>query len=286
MLSGRTRLLCLIGDPVAHSASPLMYNTAFEELGLEYAFMCFRSNIEELPETVAALKRLNVRGFSCTMPVKMAMCDYVDELTPAAELMQAVNCVSIEEDGRLVGHNTDGRGYIDALKSKGVDIVGKKITLIGGGGAATAIAVQLALDGAKELRIFNRPGKSFDRASVLADKLNEQTDCEVVACDSTDSASLRASIADSYLLCNGTSVGMAPNVDQSPITDSSMLHPDLIVSDVIYNPMETKLIKDAKASGCEAYGGYDMLLYQGVVAFKIWTGEDMPLEVVKEALNK
>lgn len=283
MLNGKTRLICTLGDPVSHSLSPLMHNTGFELLNLEYAYLCINTKVEETEETIAALKRLNARGFSCTMPVKVRAFELADELSPSAELMQAVNAAVIE-DGKVRGHNTDGIGFTTAIKESGHNFIGKKVTIIGGGGAATAMTVQTALEGAAEIAVFNRPGKSFMRASALAEKLNSETKCKVKVYDLLDNNSLKNEISESCILANGTPVGMAPNQNASPVNDLSVFHDNLLVVDAVYNPLETKLVSDAKACGCEAFGGLSMLLYQGAAAFKFWTGLDLPVEEVRKKL--
>lgn len=285
MLNGRTRLICTLGDPVSHSLSPLMHNTGFELLDLEYAFLCFNTKIHQMEETIAALKRLNARGFSCTMPVKVRAYELADHLSPAAELMQAVNCAVIEDD-KVYGYNTDGIGFTTAIREAGHDFTGRKVTLLGGGGVATAMAVQTALEGAAEISIFNRPGKSFDRVTALAERLQSRTDCKIGLYDINDADRLKGEVGESCVLANGTSVGMAPNPDASPISDLSIFHKDLLVTDAVYNPLETKLVSDAKSCGCEAFGGLAMLLYQGAAAFKLWSGEEMPVEEVKQRLFK
>ncbi len=169
-----------------------------------------------------------------------------------------------------------------AVKEDGVDIIGKKMTLLGAGGAATAILVQAALDGVAEINVFNVRDNFFGRAEEIVAKLNERTECKVTLHDFSDPEVLRASIAKSTILVNGTSVGMAPNVDRTIITDTSMFHKDLFVFDVIYNPQETRLLREAKEAGCKTGNGMYMLLYQGAASFKLWTGEEMPVEIIKE----
>ena len=283
MLNGKTRLICTLGDPVSHSLSPLMHNTCFQLLGLDYAYLCFNTKLHQVEDTIAALKRLNAKGFSCTMPIKVRVSELADELSPAAELMSAVNTALIEED-KVIGHNTDGIGFTTAIKEAGCDFTGKKLTILGGGGAATAMAVQAALEGAAEISIFNRAGKSFDRAEQLAKKLTAKTACKVNLCDITNNALLKKEVGESCVLANGTPVGMAPNENASPITDLSIFHDQLLVMDAIYNPRETKLVTDAKACGCIAFGGLTMLLNQGAAAFKIWTGEELPVEEIRKKL--
>lgn len=281
MITGKTRLTGLLGSPVAHSISPMMHNEAFQLLNLDYAYLGFDIKEDEMEEAVKALKLLRVRGFNCTMPVKIRMCELCDKLSPAAALIGAVNTV-VNDDGILTGHNTDGIGFISALKSCGHDIKGKKMTLLGAGGAATAMAVQAALDGASEISIFNRKSRSWQRGLDLADKLNNATSCRVALYDLDDTNELRRQIAGSDLLANGTPCGMAPNENASPIPDPSLLHEGLIVFDAIYNPRETRLLTQAKEAGCHAYNGLSMLLYQGAEAFRLWTGCEMPTEIIRE----
>lgn len=281
MITGHTRLTGLLGSPVAHSISPLMHNEAFQLLGLDYAYLCFEVTETDMEEAIKSLKFLNARGFNCTMPVKIRMCELADQLSPAAEMIGAVNTVVIE-DGILTGHNTDGIGYMASLKEVSVNPIGKKMVLLGGGGAATAIAVQAALDGVSELSLFNRRGRSWERAQKLADTLNERTGCRVSLFDLADGNMLKKELESSYLLTNATPVGMAPNTDISPIPDAAILHEGLIVSDVIYNPRRTKLMEDAEKRGCCTCNGLYMLLYQGAEAFRLWTGCDMPVLEIKD----
>ena len=171
---------------------------------------------------------------------------------------------------------------MQAARDAGFDLTGKTMTLLGGGGAATAICVQAALDGLKEIRVFNLKDAFYPRLQALVDKINDKTDCTVTLSDLADKEALKASIASSHILVNGTSVGMSPNVDGCLIDDVSVFRPDLIVSDVIYNPEETKLLRLAREHGCKTFNGLYMLLYQGAEAFKIWTGQEMPVDIIKE----
>ena len=188
----------------------------------------------------------------------------------------------VNDNGILTGHNTDGIGYMMAVKDAGYDIIGKNMTLMGAGGAATAVCVQAALDGVASINVFSLKDQFWDRAVKLVDTINEKTSCKASLYDIADKTSLKKSIDESYILTNGTSVGMAPNVDNCIIDDTSFFHEGLVVSDVIYNPKETKLLRLAKENGCHTFNGLYMLLYQGAEAFKIWTGEEMPVEHIKE----
>lgn len=279
-IDGNTILTGLLGSPVSHSISPLMHNEAFRLLDLNYAYLCFNVNTDSLKTAVEGLKALGVRGFNCTMPNKNLMCELADKLSPAAKISGAVNTV-LNENGVLTGFNTDGIGYMLSVKDAGFDIIGKKMTLLGAGGAATAIASQAALDGVAEIDIFSRRTKFWNRACELTDTLNRDTSCKVALYDLEDKTELKHSIDSSTILTNGTSVGMAPNTEMCIITDMNMFHEGLIVSDAIYNPRETRLLKLAKEHGCHTFNGLYMLLYQGAEAFQIWTGKEMPVSDIK-----
>lgn len=279
-ITGHTKLTGLLGSPVAHSISPMMHNDSFKLLDLDYVYLCFDVDTTTLKTAVDGMKVMGVRGFNCTMPDKNLMCELADKLSPAAEMIGAVNTV-VNDDGILTGHNTDGIGYMRAVKDAGHDIIGKNMTLLGAGGAATAICVQAALDGVASINVFSIKDQFFGRAHNLVDKINKNTNCKASLYELDDKTMLNKSIENSHILTNATSVGMAPNTDNCIITDESIFRPDLIVSDVIYNPRETKLLTMAKAHGCKTFNGLYMLLYQGAEAFKIWTGKEMPIEQIK-----
>lgn len=280
-MNGYTKLTGLLGHPVAHSISPLMHNEAFKITNKNYAYLCFDAKEEELEQKVEALKQLGARGWNCTMPDKIRMYELCDFLSPAAELIGAVNTV-VNEEGKLYGYNTDGVGYMMSVQEAGFQIIGKKMTLIGAGGAAMAILVQAALDGVKEVSLFCRHGKSWNHAKEMTQRLNKETNCKVRLFDLANKELLKKEISESAILTNATNVGMAPNEDQSIIEDPTMFHAQLVVSDVIYNPRETKLMKLAKEAGCPTFNGLYMLLYQGAEAFRLWTGTDMPVAHIKE----
>lgn len=282
-ISGTTRLLALFGSPVGHSGSPAMYNYSFEKLGIDYAYLAFDVTVDTMEKAVQAAKTLNMRGFNITMPCKTEALKYMDELSPAARLIGAVNTVVIE-DGKFFGHNTDGRGFLLNLAEHGVDIKRKKLTILGGGGAATAIFVQAALDGAGEITVFNMKDPFYANVEAMAARISkEASGCQVKVCDLADEELLKAEIKSSDLLVNATRVGMKPMDGESLIKDSSVFRRDLVVCDVVYNPKETRLMQDAAAAGCETViGGLGMLLWQGVEAFKLYTGKDMPVKEVQE----
>lgn len=284
-ITGHTELIGLIAKPIRHSKSPMMHNTAFEALGLDYAYLVFEVDNDNLEESVKGLKALGVRGFNVSMPNKGPIMQYLDEILPAGELCQAVNTV-VNENGRLIGTSTDGEGFMMACIDNNMPIVGKKITLLGAGGAATAIAMQAGLDGVAEISIFNKDDQFFARAQENADKLNAKTGCKARAFKLEDTEALRREIADSVMLVNATSCGFAAQTGLCPIPDASYLRPDLMVADVIYSPAETALLAMARQVGCPTMNGIGMMLYQGAAAFKMWTGHDMPIEPVKQALSE
>lgn len=281
LITGHTKLTALLGSPVAHSVSPLMHNEAFRQLGLDYVYLCFDVGEDTLFQAVAGLKACGIRGFNLTMPNKNKVVELLDELSPAARMIGAVNTV-VNEQGRLIGYNTDGIGYMKAAEDAGHQLTGKTITVMGAGGAATAICAQAALDGVKKIHIFARPSsRFFERMKKLTDNINASTSCEALLHDNGDDSALRKAVSESYLLLNATSVGMAPDVEGCILRDTSLLRPGLVVSDVIYNPRETVLLRKAKDAGCETFNGMYMLLYQGAEAFRLWTGMEMPVGDIK-----
>lgn len=283
-ITGHTELIGLIATPIRHSKSPTMHNEAFAKLGLDYAYLAFEVGTEDLEQAVQGLKALKVRGWNVSMPNKIEIAKYLDHLSPAAQLCGAVNTV-VNDNGVLTGNITDGIGYMRSLKENGIDVTGKKMTIVGAGGAATAIEIQAALDGVKEISIFNRKDEFWDRAVQNVKNINEKTNCKASLFDLADSEALRAEIADSYLFANATGVGMKPLEGQMVIPDETYLRKDLIVTDVVYIPVKTKLLETAEKVGCKTMNGEGMMLFQGAAAFEMWTGKEMPIEHVKEVLD-
>lgn len=281
-ISGTTGLLALIGSPVGHSGSPAMYNYSFQKLGLDYAYVAFDVPAEKVEKAIEAMRTFHMRGCNVTMPDKTEAVKYMDELSPAARMIGAVNTI-VNDDGRLTGYITDGEGFVSNLRDHGVEIAGKKITVAGGGGAATAIQVQCALDGAREITIFNIKDAFFARTLETAEKIRkEKPECVVNVYDIADTAKMTEEIASSDIFANATIVGMKPMEQESVVKDTSAFRPGLVVCDAVYNPKETKLLREAKEAGCTCISGEGMLLWQGVAAFKLYTGQDMPVQEVKE----
>lgn len=285
-LTGHTLLISLIATPIRHSMSPTMHNESFKKLGLDYAYLAFEVGNEELADAVQGIRALGIRGSNVSMPNKQAIIPLLDELSPAAKLVGAVNTV-VNKDGKghLVGHVTDGTGAVRALADEGVDIKDQIITLTGCGGAGTAIAIQAALDGAKEIRIFNIKDDKYANGEETVRKINENTDCKATITDLVNQDDFKKSIAESSIYIDATGVGMKPLEKEKLINDPEVIRPDLVVFDVVYSPRETELLKFAKEHGTKkAINGIGMMIHQGAEAFKLFTGEDMPIDHVKSIL--
>ena len=280
VVSGKTKVYAVIGDPIEHSLSPAMQNAAFEASKLDCVFLAFKVKSAQVGNAISGMRAFGIQGLSVTMPNKNSVVAFLDEVDRTAKLLKAVNTVK-NDNGKLCGFNTDGVGALAALKANGVEPKGKKIVLLGAGGAARAVAFALAKE-ADELSILNR---TLESAAELADFLKQEFNANVIAYALSQLA-VKANLADADLLINATSVGMKPNARQSLVAPE-WLKPDLAVMDIVYNPIETKLAKDAKASGAKVVSGVEMLIYQGVASFEIWTGCKAPVEVMrKAALNQ
>ncbi len=281
-ITGHTRLFGLIGSPVGHSGSPAMYNYSFAHNGLDNAYLAFDVPLDKVEDAVAAIRTLNFGGFNITMPDKAEVCKYLDEISPAAKLIGACNTVVIE-DGKFIGHNTDGIGFVRNLHEHGIEVKGKKIVLLGAGGAATAIAAQTSLDGAAKLSMFNIKDEFYEKGEAIIERLHKSVpSCDASITDLADTEALKDAIAEADILVNATKVGMKP-LDEQTLVDKKVFRSDLVVADTVYNPKETLMIKQAAESGCAAaIGGIGMLLWQGAAAFNLFTGEEMPTQEVLE----
>ena len=279
-VSGHTEVACLIGSPVAHSLSPALHNASFKETDTDAVFVAFEVQPEALSTVVPALRELKVRGYSVTMPLKQKICSYLDELTPAARLMNAVNTV-VNKDGKSIGDNTDGAGFVENCRNNGFDPTGKTVTLVGAGGAASAIITQLALENVERLFVFNRQDEFYHRQNEHLTLLAKETSSELIMHPLDDEEMLATCIAQSDLFINATRVGMAPLQDEC-IIDPSLLHDHLTVADVVYEPKETLLLHYAKERGLTAISGLGMLLQQAAISEKIWFDIDMPVESIQK----
>ena len=281
MISGKTKVCGVIGDPIEHTMSPVMHNAAFKELGLDYLYVSFRVRKEELGKAVESIRALNIRGLNVTTPHKVAIIPFLDELDPLVERIGAVNTI-VNDDGVLTGYNTDATGFLQALLDKGVKPERKNTVILGAGGASRAISFILAERGA-HLVILNRL-LELDWAEELAQRISQVFKKEVRALELNEK-NLEMMLEGADILINATSVGMSPDVDETPVP-ARLLKPALIVFDIVYNPIQTRLLKEAEAAGAQTIGGLDMLVWQGAIAFEKWTGRKAPLDLMRREVIK
>jgi shikimate dehydrogenase len=274
MISGKTKICALIGDPVEHTMSPVMHNAAYKKLGLDYVYIPFRVKAAGLAEAVAGLRALNVRGFNVTIPHKVAIIPLLDSLDSLAEKVGAVNTV-VNKEGELRGYNTDAEGFLRALSGQGIKLKGKKVVVLGAGGAARAISYIMAEKGTR-LTILNRQ-QELDWAENIASMIKEDLGKEVKVYELQH---LAQAIEGVDLLVNATSVGMSPNAEKS-LVPVKLLSKVPVVFDIVYNPIVTKLLKEAGAAGAKTIGGVEMLAWQGALAFEMWTGRQAPLDLMR-----
>ena len=276
-ISGHTELVGLMAYPIRHSDSPAMQTEAFRRAGIDCIQLAFEVDNTTLEDAVKAIRALKMRGSNVPMPNKTVVGQYLDKLSPEAALIGSVNTI-VNEDGVLTGYCTDGIGYIAALKDMGVDVKGRKLTIVGAGGAATAMQIQAALDGAREISIFNVKDKFYEAGEETVRKIQEHTTCKAAIYDLNDREALRREIADSAVLANATGLGMKPYEGITWLPDVSYLRSDLIVTDTVYAPPMTRFLEMAREAGCRFMNGHPMMLFQGAAAFKLWTGKEMDIE--------
>jgi shikimate dehydrogenase len=277
IITARTRVLCIIGYPIEHTMSPLMHNAALREQKLNYIYLAFNIHPDNLNLAVGGFRALNIIGINVTLPFKQKIMKYLDEIEPIAQKIGAINTIK-NDDGYLIGKNTDAEGAMKALLDAGYSISGKKILLLGAGGVARALAYILAEE-ADKIVIANRTEK---RAIKLAHELKKKFSTNIEGKNNSRSV-LKSESKKTDILINTTSIGMHPNHQLSPIP-VEFLHEDLIVFDVIYNPLKTKLIKQASKKGCKTLGGLDMLVNQGALAFEWWTNKKPNIGLMKNII--
>ncbi len=275
-ISGKTVVYGVIGDPVEHTLSPAIQNAAFEALKLNCVFLAFKVAPDRIEDAILGMRGLNIRGLNVTMPHKNAVIPYLDEVDETAKVLGSVNTI-LNEEGKLRGFSTDGAGAHRALEENGTIVKGKKLLLLGAGGGAKALAYTLARE-LKEIVILNRtPGKTDNLADLINQKFHKK-----ITVGSLSPSTIKESLQDADILINATSVGMRPKEKYSLI-EPEWLKPTLTVMDIVYNPLETKLAKDAKAAGAKVVSGVEMLIYQGAASFETWTGKPAPVEVMRQA---
>ena len=295
MVDGKTQVLGVIGDPIEHTFSPAMHNAGLNELGLNYIYLPFHVKEDMLGECIQGAKAMGIKGLNVTIPHKSNVIKHLDDIDSVASMIGAVNTIQFiyDEDNessnqdnginvRTKGFNTDGYGCVRAIEEK-TSIKDKKVSITGAGGAARAVAFQIANSGIDELSILNR---NLSKAQSLANDL--KTNLESIGIDISinayDLEELKRELSDSDIFIDTTPIGMYPNVDDKPVASADMLHEDLLVNDIVYTPMKTSLIREAELANAEVVYGYKMLLYQGIRSFEIWLGRVAPVDVMEKAL--
>lgn len=280
-ISGRTKVLGVLGYPVEHSLSPAMHNAAIAALGLHFVYIPFSVLPDNIGPAIRSLITLGIVGVNLTIPHKERVLPYLDDIAPEAQAIGAVNTVH-NDGGRLVGYNTDGEGFARPLEARGFALRGRRAVVLGAGGAARSVVFRLAREGAQVV-LANR---TLERAARLAEDVHAvvgRAAVEWLALD--DTAGLKESLAGAELLVNTTSVGMSPQAEAMPPIPPDALHPGLLVYELIYNPVETRLLAAARAAGAQTLNGVQMLVYQGAAAFQIWTGLQPPVDVMEQAVR-
>lgn len=279
-IDSKTVLTGLFASPSTHSVSPIIHNNAFEKLGLNYVYLSFEVNKDNLKYAVNSIKTLNMRGVNLSMPNKKEVILYLDEISETAKLSQSVNTI-VNDNGILKGYSTDGKGFFKSLEEEKIFVKNKNITILGTGGASISIISQAAFEGIENIFVFKRD-KNWEAQKKILDNISNKTDCKIELFSLEDKNILKRKIDESLLLINATNVGMKENI--SLIEDKSFFRKDLIVSDIIYNPAKTKLLQIAEEEGCKIINGIGMLLYQGALSFELWTGKKMPVDYIKKIL--
>lgn len=282
-VSGKTKICGVIGDPIEHTMSPVMHNTTFQEMDLDYVYVPCHVRPEDLEKAIMGMRALNIRGLNVTIPHKVNVIPLLDKLDGMAEKIGAVNTI-VNDEGVLTGYNTDGQGFLMALQEKGIEPQGKNFLIMGAGGASRAISLTLADAGAGRLIILNR-AEELDWAYELVVKINQLYNIDAKAGE-LKRQYLKNALSGMDILVNTTSVGMKPNENNTPV-DADLLESRLVVFDIVYNPLQTRLIREANAAGAKTISGIDMLAWQGALAYEIWTGQKAPVEPMrKEAIRQ
>jgi shikimate dehydrogenase len=276
-ITGKTVICGLIGDPVEHSMSPVIQNTAFKTLNLDYVYVPFRVTKEALPKAVYGMRALSIRGLNVTIPHKVSVLPLLDKIDEKAMKIGAVNTI-FNANGLLTGYNTDAEGFIRPLIEKDINLAGKKILVIGSGGAAKAVVFALVEQNAKVV-IINR---SQEKANELAKQLKSQFSVNVDTF-SLDESNFKNTSASVEMIVNTTSIGMGTN--DTPIP-ARFLRKNLVVYDIVYNPLRTRLLREAEIVGAMTISGADMLAWQGAIAFEKWTGYKAPFELMKNEIYR
>jgi shikimate dehydrogenase len=278
-ISGKTRVCGIIGDPIEHTVSPAMQNAAFRVTGSDYIYLAFKVRKEDLGQALQGVRALNLRGLNVTIPHKVAVIPFLDEIDTLAENIGAVNTI-VNEDGTLKGYNTDAMGFLKALLAENIQPERKKIVILGAGGAARAISFILSDKGA-DLTILNR---HFESAQKLADRTIQLFRRDVRSFE-LNRDNLKTVLAEADILVNTTSLGMVPEEEQTPVP-ARLIKPGLVVFDIIYNPLKTRLLSEAEKRGAQTISGIEMLVRQGAAAFELWTGHRAPVDEMRKSATQ
>jgi shikimate dehydrogenase len=279
MITSRTRTIAIIGDPIGHSITPRIQNFALQHIGAEITNVAFRVAPENLAQAVRGARALGLLGLMVTIPHKEAVLDLCDELDESARLIGAANLLHFRDDGATVGYSSDGWGALKSLEEEGAAIKNQRVVILGGGGSARSLALTFAREGAREIVLLNR---TVERAQKIADEVAALGTS--ARANSTDASTCSRELASADVLVNTTSIGMSPRVDESPL-DAQVLAAapkSLTVYDIVYNPLETQLLRDARALGLRAVDGLGMLIYTNVFAVKQCAGLDISASVMRE----
>lgn len=279
MKNYRAELTGVFGDPVDDNPTGVVEEAAFAAKNLNYRYLTIKVLPEDLGKAMDSVKIFGMKGINLTMPHKIKVLPYLDELSPAAEIIGAVNTV-IQKEGKLFGENTDGKGFVTALKNSGETLDKKNVTILGAGGAARAIAVECALNGAAHINIINR---SIEKGEELASLIQMKTDSSAKYLNWKKNMAIPS---DTDILINATSIGFSPNVTDKPDIDYTTITPEMCVCDVIFNPAETIFLKSAAENGAKTITGLGMLVQQAALNFTLWTGVEAPVDVMEDALKK
>ena len=274
--SGKTKVCGVIGDPIEHTMSPVIHNTAFRDMEMDYVYLPFRVRKEELGKAIEGMRALNIQGLNVTIPHKVAVIPFLDELDPLADKIGAVNTI-VNDNGVLKGYNTDATGFLQPLLEAGIEPKGKSVAILGAGGAAKAVSFILA-DGGARIVILNRR-LEMDWAEELAGRISQAFSRGATALE-LNRENLAGVLEKTDILVNTTSEGMSPDTGKTPV-DTDLLRPGLVVYDIVYNPIKTRLRREAEAAGAIVISGLDMLVWQGALAFEKWTGRKAPVNLMK-----
>ena len=278
-ITGKSSLVGLIGWPVEHSLSPAMHNSAFDEMGLDWIYVPLPVHPDAVQEALSGLAALNFVGANVTVPHKQAVMRYMDELSEAARTTGAVNTIHIQ-DGKFIGYNTDAAGFMNSLLEQNCDPKGLRVAVLGAGGAARAVVFALARAEAATVTVFNR---TAERAAFLVDDLADTFPDSQLSFAPLTSESLAALADDVNLVINTTSAGMSPSSAESPWPLDVPIPGQVSICDLVYNPLETTFLNRARAAGVTTIDGLGMLVHQGARAFRIWTGQDPPIDAMRQA---